>query len=297
MNNFIELSEKVDTNIISSFTSPDKYDLYNISFVKFKDRIMWSGRKDKKGFNRSHSINSTIVGGFTDSNFKITNHEKINIKIDEDEGLEDPRMFVIKNRLFLALTKTKLGKYKISKMFNGFEKVYVCVAELDENFNIINFKEYHDYGINKNWTLFENKGDTYLINHFSPFIYYKFDVDTLDIYDRKEIFHKYKYLNREYRCARVFESIGSKIKCFCHVKCAKFLPYYVFQIFEIDLDEQSVVSKSDPLSFYDHKNIGIFTETRYPHHIQNIENKYILSENINNNQIIFHKIDMDMLLQ
>jgi hypothetical protein len=142
------------TKIIQTyFNNNDSREIYNISFVKYNNKLKLIARSEIKNiiYGLVSLDNEIITGEVTD------------------------------------FTQINSVKWKSVK-FNTDTKI--CIAEHDEEMNVIIFKRFQEFdGVQKNWSLFSSDGIDYLVTDFFPFTYYKIDINTFEISNKTIINH------------------------------------------------------------------------------------------------------------
>ena len=283
---------------IMIYKTKNKDNIFNISFVKYNDDIKFLARREiKRGFS------NIIAGDVSDlKNISSIKWKDVNFPL-KNAIYEDPRIFIINNRIFSIQTVVKLDNSHLLKKFSNhnnliifYKSLKISIAELDVNFNVVNFKYFNDFpNTQKNWTLFENNGKSYVITDFLPFTFYQINLDTFEFYDKKMIHHSINYDKKKFRCCRVFDCRNNILKVLCHLTLRN--KEYAFQFFEINLENEKIESISKIFSL---KNIDDnientlsnqnFTKITYPHHINYVDNELILSVSKDDRFSIFYKI-------
>jgi hypothetical protein len=294
------------SEIIQTYFNNDnrEIDIYNISFVKHNNKLKLIARSERKTTVNLVPLEIEIITGeVTDlTQINSVKWKSLKYNISDYSHNEDSRLFVINNRLFSINTNRKLiynnsfikWLYKNKFCLGQWMDVKSCIAEHDEEMNVINFKRFEEFdGVQKNWSLFSSDGINYLVTDFFPFTYYKIDINTFDISDKTIINHTNKYNDKiNFRACRIFETKNNKHKCICHLLLGHRL--YCFQFFEIDLINKTINPLSDLFSYHDSDDIfNNYKKLSYPHHINYIDNDLILSLSKDDRYNIFYKIYVD----
>jgi hypothetical protein len=290
------------------FNNNDSREIYNISFVKHNNKLKLIARSEIKNiiYGLVSLDNEIITGEVTDlTQINSVKWKSVKFNISDYSHNEDSRLFVINNRLFSINTNKKLiynnsfikWLYKNKFCLIPWTDTKICIAEHDEEMNVINFKRFQEFdGVQKNWSLFSSDGIDYLVTDFFPFTYYKIDINTFEISNKTIINHTNKYNDKiNFRACRIFETKNNKHKCICNLLIGNRLNrLYCFQFFEIDLTNKTINPLSDLFSYHDSDDIlNNIKKFSYPHHINYIDNDLILSLSKDDRYNIFYKIYVD----
>jgi hypothetical protein len=263
-------------NIVKKYDYTNKnIALFNPSIVKYKNKYIGLARQSKPTLLASDYM-SEIVFSELDENFNAKEWLKLNIpnylsKNYQYSQYEDPRLFILEDRLFSL--QTFVGWYDNKDFNHRYSKM--SIVEWDENMNLLGMRIYSEVkGINKNWCLAQYKNKNYMITDFEPFRYFEIDLtNNYELSNKKEIHHHYK----GYLGTKVYSIENNKLKCMAHKRYFNKL-YYQFRFFEIDLENQNISSISDDMSFTNFD--GLFLQ--YPHFINKIEDKTFITIGIEN---------------
>jgi predicted GH43/DUF377 family glycosyl hydrolase len=248
--------------------------LFNPSIVKYKNKYMCIARSAETSILHSKT-NSEIVYSELTKDLEPLKWRSLDIDIPQtlligyhNAQYEDSRFYILNDRLFSLQTLAR---------FTNDDKAdcKMCLVEWDEDMNLIGMRIYIEFeGRQKNWSLIRYKDKNYIITDFSPLRYYEIDIDNgYQLSNKKEIHHEYK----NYFGTKVYDIQDNKLKCMAHNRYFKQL-YYLFQLFEIDLEKQTIHPLSKKLSFS--SMYGSFFQ--YPHHINKIDDRWIMTLGIEN---------------
>jgi predicted GH43/DUF377 family glycosyl hydrolase len=247
-----------DCNIIMSYRSSEsQYDLFSKIYIKKKNKITYSKEDD--------TINITI----DESNYLYSGYDK--------KGYEDSRFCIIKNKLFL------LYSIFISNPFNI--NVNQTLSDYNNYNNQISFSGFKINRIEKNWILFENNNQLYLIYNFLP----QLTIYSVDSNYNCTLFKNKKYNTPTIRGGTSPILINDYFYFFGHVQKNK---KYFMAITIMDKNNFEIISYNNDLL----NNIITtkFIYCRGAVYIKSLK-KFILSVGINDNESKFIIIDKDYI--